>query len=122
MSPWREPDYTNFPTTEVLSHCVGLYFLHFHPILPILRRQTFLDDQGIYQAGRKSQSVQGGRATNQVSQTREAYHTLLLLTVAAIGAAYAEDRMRPVGGYLMELARRTGSYLVCLDTSTLPKR
>lgn len=119
MSPWREPDYTNFPTTEVLSHCVGLYFLHFHPILPILRRQTFLHDRGIYQAARKSKAVQCVSAVNQVSQTRdEAYHTLLLLTVAAIGAAYAEDHMKPVGGYLMELARRTGSYLVSPDMLT----
>lgn len=62
-----------------------------------------MDDQGVYQA-------KGGKP----GQTRdEAYGTLLMLTVAAIGAAYAEDRMKPLGGYLMELARRTGSYLVC---------
>lgn len=63
-----------------------------------------MDDQGAYQA-------KPGKAG--ASQTRdEAYLTLLTLTVAAIGAAYAEDRMKPLGGYLMELARRTGSYLV----------
>lgn len=105
MSPWREPDYTHFPSTAVLSHCVGLYFIHFHPILPILRPKAYMDDQGAYQA-------KPGKAG--VAQTRdEAYLTLLTLTVAAIGAAYAEDRMKPLGGYLMELARRTGSYLVC---------
>ncbi|KAI5449761.1 hypothetical protein NCC49_004051 [Naganishia albida] len=108
-SPWREPDYTHFPSTAVLSHCVGLYFIHFHPILPILRPKAYMDDQGVYQA-------KGGKP----GQTRdEAYGTLLMLTVAAIGAAYAEDRMKPLGGYLMELARRTGSYLQLSDPRSI---
>lgn len=108
MSPWREPDYTHFPSTQVLSHCVGLYFIHFHPILPILRPKAYLDELGVYQAAKPS--------ANSLNATRdEAYQTLLTLTVAAIGAAYADDRMKPLGGYLMELARRTGSYLVSCE-------
>ncbi|KAJ9093753.1 hypothetical protein QFC20_007060 [Naganishia adeliensis] len=111
MSPWREPDYTHFPSTAVLSHCVGLYFIHFHPILPIIRPKAYMDDQGAYHA-------KPGKAG--AAQTRdEAYLTLLTLTVAAIGAAYAEDRMKPLGGYLMELARRTGSYLQLSDPRSI---
>lgn len=73
-----------------------------------------MDEQGVYQAAKGSKSAHGANTASSVAQTRdEAYHTLLTLTVAAIGAAYAEDRMKPLGGYLMELARRTGSYLVC---------
>lgn len=113
-SPWREPDYTYFPSPHVLSHCVGLYFNHFHPILPILRTSA-------YQEGQATHSVRPADAgpkavlsrTTPMLNRDDAYYTLRTLTIAAIGATYAEDRLKPLAGYLMELARRIGSYLVC---------
>ncbi|KAJ9094097.1 hypothetical protein QFC21_006198 [Naganishia friedmannii] len=49
----------------------------------------------------------------------DAYYTLRTLTIAAIGATYAEDRLKPLGGYLMELARRIGSYLQLGDPRSI---
>ncbi|KAJ9111499.1 hypothetical protein QFC22_006526 [Naganishia vaughanmartiniae] len=111
-SPWREPDYTHFPSLRVLSHCVGLYFNHFHPILPIMRTSAYRDEPAAHNASsaRTGQQEAASRTTTRLNRD-EAYYTLQTLTIAAIGATYAEDRLKPLGGYLMELARRIGSYL-----------
>ncbi|THV07020.1 hypothetical protein K435DRAFT_710727 [Dendrothele bispora CBS 962.96] len=44
--PWQlpPPEYFPplvFPEEDLLEHLTGLYFLHFHPLVPILHRQTF---------------------------------------------------------------------------------
>ncbi|OAA69693.1 Fungal transcriptional regulatory protein [Cordyceps fumosorosea ARSEF 2679] len=74
---WPAVDATCLPSSSTLSLCVNLYFRHFHETLPILRR---LDP-----------------ITSPV----------LLLAVAAVGAAYSRDAaLRSLAPALNELARR----------------
>lgn len=129
------PDLTNFPDPGVMSTCIGLYFEHFHPILPVLRPVAFEDidryldrhhrsntstsDQGIDRGATEST---GGRITdvparNIVEYQSHPYYPFLLLTMCAIGATYAKQDWKSVAIYMNELARRAGKHLVCLDCS-----
>jgi hypothetical protein len=94
-------DVDNFPDASVLSACITLYFRHFHPLMPILRRSVFIElsKTGAHdQMGRRSQD--------------DPQHVLLILTVSAIGATYGSADWKPLSSFLHELGRRVGKYLV----------
>nr|XP_031864290.1 uncharacterized protein CI109_000203 [Kwoniella shandongensis]KAA5531362.1 hypothetical protein CI109_000203 [Kwoniella shandongensis] len=76
---WLMPDVDDFPDHETLSDFVDLYFEKFHPLFPIVHKPTFW-----------------------TSETP----AVLLLSVAAIGATYADQEFRPLAVALCELTRR----------------
>ncbi|OXG22537.1 hypothetical protein C361_03202 [Cryptococcus neoformans Tu259-1] len=76
---WLMPDIDDFPDHDTLSDFVDLYFEKFHPMFPILHRPTF----------RESDTP-----------------AVLLLSVAAIGATFADLKYRPLAVALCELVRR----------------
>ncbi|WWC88487.1 uncharacterized protein L201_003398 [Kwoniella dendrophila CBS 6074] len=76
---WLMPDIDDFPNSETMSDFVDLYFENFHPIFPIVHKPTFL----------KSDTP-----------------AVLLLSVAAIGATYANKEFGPLAVALCELVRR----------------
>jgi len=80
------PDIGDFPEHETLSDFVDLYFEKFHPTFPILHKPTFLQ-----------------------SDTP----AVLLLSVAAVGATYAEKSVQPLAVALSELVRRIVTWMVC---------
>lgn len=115
-----------------MSTCIGLYFEHFHPILPVLRPAAF-EDIGEYlnrhqrsetsTSDHEATDSAGGRRTgvparNIVDYQSHPYYPFLLLTMCAIGATYAKQDWKSVAIYMNELARRAGKHLVCLDRST----
>nr|KIR49784.1 hypothetical protein I312_00876 [Cryptococcus bacillisporus CA1280] len=76
---WLMPDIDDFPDDDTLSDFVDLYFEKFHPMFPILHRPTFFEGDT---------------------------PALLLLSVAAIGATFADLKYRPLAVALCELVRR----------------
>ena len=90
---WLMPDIGDFPDNETLSDFVDLYFENFHPTFPILHKPTFL--QGDTPA-------------------------VLLLSVAAVGATYAEKSVQPLTIALSELVRRIVTWMVSFSL-LLPK-
>lgn len=82
---WLMPDIVDFPEHETLSDFVDLYFEKFHPTFPILHKPTFLQ-----------------------SDTP----AVLLLSVAAVGATYAEKSVQPLAVALSELVRRIITWMV----------
>ncbi|KAK8858671.1 hypothetical protein IAR55_002900 [Kwoniella newhampshirensis] len=76
---WLMPDVDDFPDHETLSDFVDLYFEKFHPLFPIVHKPSFW-----------------------TSETP----AVLLLSVAAIGATYADQEFRPLAVALCELVRR----------------
>jgi hypothetical protein len=111
------PDLTNFPDPGVMSTCVGLYFEHFHPILPVLRPAAFQDLDTFNQDIAGMSDIDGttttAPASNIVEYQNHPYYPFLLLTMCAIGATYAKRDWKPVAIYMNELARRAGKHLVC---------
>lgn len=79
------PDIDDFPDHDTLSDFVDLYFEKFHPMFPILHKPTFLE-----------------------SDTP----AVLLLSVAAIGATFADLKYRPLAVALCELVRRMIAWMV----------
>lgn len=128
------PDLANFPDPGVMSTCIGLYFDHFHPILPVLRPAAFQDIDKYLQGHQNRDTPEGnldggsidnigGKRTgvparNIVEYQRHPYYPLLLLTMCAIGATYAKQDWKSVAIYMNELARRAGKHLVCTDCQT----
>jgi hypothetical protein len=118
-----------------MSTCIGLYFEHFHPILPVLRPAAFEDIDGylnhhhrsdISTSDQEAIDSTGGRRTsvparNIVEYQSHPYYPFLLLTMCAIGATYAKQDWKSVAIYMNELARRAGKHLVRLDCSTSTK-
>ena len=82
---WLMPDIGDFPDHETLSDFVDLYFEKFHPTFPILHKPTFLHADT---------------------------PAVLLLSVAAVGATYAEKSMQPLAVALSELVRRIVTWMV----------
>lgn len=82
---WLMPDIGDFPDHETLSDFVDLYFEKFHPNFPILHKPTF--------------------SSSDTS-------ALLLLSVAAVGATYAEKAVQPLAVALSELVRRIVTWMV----------
>ncbi|WWC96211.1 hypothetical protein V866_003078 [Kwoniella sp. B9012] len=76
---WLMPDIDDFPDSETLSDFVDLYFENFHPLFPIVHRPTFFKGDT---------------------------PAVLLLSVAAIGATYANKEFGPLAVALCELVRR----------------
>lgn len=73
-----------FPSRQVLSGCMVLYFRHFSPTLPIFDQSRFT--------------------------SREA-HPVLLLAMSAIGALYSKAFLKDLAIALNELARRSLVFL-----------
>ncbi|KAJ9103806.1 hypothetical protein QFC21_002268 [Naganishia friedmannii] len=122
------PDLTNFPNPGVMSTCVGLYFEHFHPVMPVLRPEAFRDidrylsarDQGeegigvdfdVQSSGSGGGTSTGPPASNILEYQSHPYYPFLLLTMCAIGATYAKQDWKSMAIYMNELARRAGKHL-----------
>lgn len=130
------PDLSNFPDPGVMSTCIGLYFEHFHPILPVLRPAAFEDidmylrqqhqpdtSEGDRDATDSSRGKRGGMpARNILEYQSHPYYPFLLLTMCAIGATYAKQDWKSVAIYMNELARRAGKHLVCRMALRLRKK
>lgn len=82
---WLMPDIGDFPDNETLSDFVDLYFENFHPTFPILHKPTVLSTET---------------------------PAVLLLSVAAVGATYAEKSVQPLAVALSELVRRIVTWMV----------
>lgn len=98
-----------------MSICVGLYFEHFHPILPVLRPAAFQDLKRSEPGNAGTESLDGPKSTpasNIVEYQNHPYYPFLLLTMCAIGATYGKREWKPVAIYMNELARRAGKHLV----------
>ncbi|WWC62694.1 uncharacterized protein I303_105291 [Kwoniella dejecticola CBS 10117] len=76
---WMIPDVEDFPDAETMSDFVDLYFENFHPLFPIVHKPTFFNGDT---------------------------PAVLLLSVAAIGATYANKEFGPLAVALCELVRR----------------
>ncbi|WVR06415.1 hypothetical protein IAU60_003446 [Kwoniella sp. DSM 27419] len=79
QAQWLMPDVDDFPDRETLSDFVDLYFEKFHPLLPIIHKPSFFEQET---------------------------PPVLLLSVAAMGATYADKEFRPLAVALCELVRR----------------
>lgn len=129
------PDLSNFPDPGVMSTCIGLYFEHFHPILPVLRPAAFEDidiylrqhhppdtsEQDPGSTDYSSDKSTNVPARNILEYQSHPYYPFLLLTMCAIGATYAKQDWKSVAIYMNELARRAGKHLVCFSRSPLRK-
>lgn len=95
---WPAVDVAAFPSTHTLSVCIKLYFRHFHESLPIIRRSAF-----------------------RIADAPP----ILLLAMAAIGAAYSRDGLGGLAIAMNELARRAIAHMrendlrSTFDTSTV---
>jgi hypothetical protein len=69
--------------------------------MPILRQDAFV------KAAWSGTKERIGRRSQDEPQ-----HTLLILTMSAIGATYGSEDWKPLASYLHELGRRIGKYLV----------
>ncbi|KAJ9120072.1 hypothetical protein QFC22_002970 [Naganishia vaughanmartiniae] len=122
------PDLTNFPDPGVMSTCIGLYFEHFHPVLPVLRPEAFRDidhnlaaqdngqeaigvDHDAGSSGSAGRTRTGPPMSNILEYQSHPYYPLLLLTMCAIGATYAKQDWKSMSIYMNELARRAGKHL-----------
>ncbi|WVQ73151.1 hypothetical protein IAR50_002715 [Cryptococcus sp. DSM 104548] len=76
---WLMPEVDDFPDHDTLSHFVNNYFEHFHPVLPIIHRPTFMTEDT---------------------------PAVLLLAVAAIGANFSGPEFSSLTVALCELVRR----------------
>ncbi|WVF68904.1 hypothetical protein IAT40_003677 [Kwoniella sp. CBS 6097] len=76
---WLMPDVDDFPDHETLSDFVDLYFEKFHPLFPVIHKPSF---------------------------SHSDTPAVLLLSIAAVGATYAEPEFRPLAIALCELVRR----------------
>ncbi|WRT67886.1 uncharacterized protein IL334_004860 [Kwoniella shivajii] len=76
---WLMPDVDDFPDAETMSDFVDLYFEKFHPLFPIVHKPTFFNGDT---------------------------PAVLLLSVAAIGATYADKEFGPLAVAMCELVRR----------------
>lgn len=114
------PDLANFPDPGVMSTCVGLYFEHFHPILPVLRPAAFEDLGRYLNQDTAGTATSNAPASNIVEYQSHPYYPFLLLTMCAIGATYGKRDWKPVAIYMNELARRAGKHLVCPRASGRP--
>lgn len=88
----REELHRIFPSAQVLSGCLILYFRHFSSTLPLLRPKVF--------SARSAPPV-------------------LILTMAAIGAVFSREYLNDVALALNELARRLLIYLNERDNRTM---
>jgi hypothetical protein len=87
QSLWLMPDIDDFPSHEMLSDFVDMYFEKFHSTLPILHKPTFYSTET---------------------------PAVLLLIVAAIGSTFASSDFKPLAVALGELVRRLCTWLVSL--------
>ncbi|KAI8941337.1 hypothetical protein NX059_002563 [Plenodomus lindquistii] len=39
--PWQQIQLENFPSADSLNHALDMYFVHFHPVLPMIHHPTF---------------------------------------------------------------------------------